>query len=869
MISHTIYTTSFHHLTADETIQELNASSNGLSNEEAKKRLQQFGANELVEKKEKPWWILLLGQFTDFMILLLLIAAIVSGFIGDITDTIIIIVLVLINALIGFSQEYRARNAVKALKKMAAFNAAVIRDNVIQIIPSSEVVTGDILLLEAGNVVGADARLIETSQLIIQESSLTGEAAEVEKKANTIINTDAALGDRVNMVYKGTFITKGNGKAIVTATGMQTELGKIAEMLQEEEVQTPLQKRLKHFSQQLSVIILIVCVIIFIVDWLKSGQPMLMLLTAISLAVAAIPEALPSVITIALSFGAKKMAKQNALIKKLPAVETLGSVTYICTDKTGTLTQNKMTVVKMYCKGNLYDVKNITSKFSCDEWLFIISALNNSILEKPDEEIVGDSTEVALYHFALENNYHKKELLRRFPIVHVLPFDAERKCMTTIHANGNQYISFTKGGPDVIFGKTVFDNDEDKQDLEEAVETMASEALRTIALAYHKWENLPSPVTTDVIEKDLLFVALIGIADPLRPESRTAVELCKTAGIKPVMITGDHALTANMIAKQTGIIETSDDLLLTSSQLNEMDDEMLADKIEHIKALARVTPEQKLRVVRTLQKKGEFVAMTGDGVNDAPALQLADIGIAMGINGTDVSKEASDMILLDDNFSTIVKAIKEGRRIYDNIRKFIRYVMTGNAGEVWTIFLAPFFGLPVPLLPIHILWINLVTDGLPGLALASERSEEGIMQRPPRPANESIFSKGMGWQILWAGFLMGVVCISTQAIAIANNSAHWQTIVFTVLCFNQLGNAMAVRSETVSVFKLGPLSNKFMFYAITITVVLQLAIIYLPMFNRIFKTQPLTINELLLTILLSAVIFLAVEIEKFIKRISK
>jgi Ca2+-transporting ATPase len=865
VIAADIYIKPFHHLTTEETVELLNSSQQGISNTDAEQRLHLFGVNELVEKEEKPWWILLLQQFADFMIILLLVAAIVSGFIGDITDTIVIIILVLLNAFIGFSQEYRARNAVKALKKMAALNATVMRENNIQIIPSSQLVPGDILLLEAGNVVPADARLTQAAQLTIQESSLTGEAADIEKKANKVIDADAALGERVNMVYKGTFITKGNGKAIVTATGMKTELGRIAELLHAEETQTPLQKRMKHFSKQLSIIILIVCAIIFIVDWLRGGQPVLMLLTAISLAVAAIPEALPSVITIALSFGAKKMAKQNALVKKLPAVETLGSVTYICTDKTGTLTQNKMQAVKVYCKGKLYETKDL-SKDACDEWPFIISALNNTILEKPGEDVIGDSTEIALYHFALEKKFHKEQLLQQFPLIHVLPFDADRKCMTTIHAHDNGFISFTKGGPDVILAKTVFENLEEEQNLEEAVNAMASEGLRTIALALREWKELPSTLAHNIIESHLTFVALIGIADPLRPESRSAVELCKTAGIKPIMITGDHALTAKIIATQTGIIENADDILITSSQLTEMSDKVLADKIEHVKALARVTPEQKLRIVKTLQQKGEFVAMTGDGVNDAPALQLADIGIAMGINGTDVSKEAADMILLDDNFSTIVKAVKEGRRIFDNIRKFIRYVMTGNAGEVWTIFLAPFFGLPVPLLPIHILWINLVTDGLPGLALASEHAEKGIMQRPPRPASENIFSGGMGWQILWAGFLIGVVCIITQAIAIENNSAHWQTMVFTVLCFNQLGNAMAVRSETASVFQLGAMSNRFMFYAIAITVALQFAIVYVPLFNKIFKTQPLTLNELLITVVFSAVTFIAIEIEKIIRR---
>ncbi len=868
MLSSDFNTIPFHHLNIDGSFEQLHSSQDGLSEEEAAQRLHQFGANELLGKKEKPWWLLLINQFADFMILLLLVAAIVSGFVGEITDTIIIIILVLLNALIGFSQEYKARNAVKALKKMAALNAIVMREEQVLIIPSSQLVPGDILLLDAGNVVAADARLVAASQLCIQESSLTGEAAEVEKNENVLIDVDAALGDRINMVYKGTFITKGNGKAVVTATGMKTELGRIAELLGEEETLTPLQKRMKKFSKQLSVIILIVCAVIFIVDWLRGGQVMLMLLTAISLAVAAIPEALPSIITIALSFGAKKMARQNALVKKLPAVETLGAVTYICSDKTGTLTQNKMQVVKVYCNGKLYDAKDINED-SCGQWPLIICALNNTILETKGEDIMGGSTETALYHFALKKNYQKLNLLQRFPLIHVLPFDAERKCMTTVHSFDHGFISFTKGAPDLILAEIVFENDAERTNVDEAVELMASEGLRAIALALHKWKELPATFADSVLEQNMTFVALAGIADPLRPESRTAVELCKTAGIKPIMITGDHALTARMIATQTGILNNPGDVLITSSQLMHMSDDALKNEIERIKVMARVTPEQKLRIVKILQQKGEVVAMTGDGVNDAPALQLADIGVAMGINGTDVSKEAADMILLDDNFNTIVKAVKEGRRIFDNIRKFIRYIMTSNAGEVWTIFLAPFFGLPVPLLPIHILWINLVTDGLPGLALATERAEKGIMQRPPRPVNENIFSGGMGWQILWAGFLLGAVSIATQALAIHYNSGHWQTMVFTVLCLNQLGNAMAMRSETASAFQLGPFSNKFMFYAITATVVLQLAVIYIPVMNAIFKTQPLATNELLLTILLSSVTFVAIEIEKLVRRYSK
>lgn len=857
----------FHHLTIEETLQGLQSFLNGLSGEEAKKRLLLDGPNELVEKKEKPWWIFLLGQFKDFMIIVLLIAAIISGFIGDIADTIIIVVLVLLNALLGFSQEYRARNAINALKKMAALSSNVLRDGQIQVIPSFEIVPGDIILLEAGNIVPADIRLVETASLTIQEASLTGEATEIEKIAHTVIDEKAPLGDRQNMAYKGTLISKGNGHGIVTETGMQTELGKIAQLMHEEETITPLQKRLDQFSRQLSLVILFVCTIIFLLGWLRGERPMLMLLTAISLAVAAIPEALPSVITIALAFGAKRMAKLNALIKRLPAVETLGSVTYICTDKTGTLTQNKMEVQQVYYNGRMYETS--TDKhddLSFANMLFIISALNNTVQEKKDGEIIGDSTEIALYHLAGKYDYRREALQRQFPLLHVLPFDASRKCMTTIHAHNDSFISFTKGGADVILAKSKFDNYEGEANLVDAAEKMAADGSRVLALAFRKWTELPEEITHEQVEFDLTCAGLTGILDPLREESRSAVQLCKAAGIVPVMITGDHPLTAQTIARGVSIMESPEDILVNTTQLDEMTDEALQQNIKYIKAFARVNPEQKLRIIKALQRNGEFVGMTGDGVNDAPALQAANIGIAMGLTGTDVSKEAADMILLDDNFNTIVMAVREGRRIFDNIRKFVRYVMTGNAGEVWTIFLAPFFGLPVPLLPIHILWVNLVTDGLPGISLAAERAEKGIMQRPPRPTNENIFSHGMGWQILWAGFLMGIVCITTQVIGINHEGWHWQTMVFTVLCFSQLGNVMAVRSEKDSAFKLGPMSNRLMFYAVTVTVGLQMAIIYVPLLNRIFRTQPLSVNELIITIAMSSVIFLAIEIEKLIRR---
>jgi len=857
----------FHNLTIGKTLETFHTSISGLATEEAKKRLLQYGPNEITGKKENPWWILLLKQFTDLMIIVLLVAAIISAFIGDIADTIIILVLVIINALLGFSQEYKARNAIKALKKMAALKSSVLRDAQVQVIPSTEIVPGDTILLEAGNVVPADIRLTETSVLMIQEASLTGESTEIEKIATAIVEEKAPMGDRVNMAYKGTLISKGNGKGIVTATGMQTELGKIAELLHEEEAITPLQKKLNYFSRQLSLIILFVCAVIFVIGLLRGERPMLMLLTAISLAVAAIPEALPSVITIALSFGAKRMARLNTLIKKLPAVETLGSITYICTDKTGTLTQNRMEVRQVYHNGKVYeDVMEKQAGIEFANMPFIISCLSNTVQQKKDGEVIGDSTELALYNLARKCGYHKNNLLLQFPLLHILPFDGGRKCMTTIHAHDDSFISFTKGAADVILQKSKFQNYEDKINFTRVAEKMATGGSRVIALAFRKWKKLPAEITHEIFESGLNCVALTAIADPLRQESREAVQLCKAAGIVPVMVTGDHPLTAQNIARQVTIIESPQDTVVNATELDEMSDEALREKIHDIKVFARVSPEQKLRIVKALQKNGEFVGMTGDGVNDAPALQLANIGIAMGVTGTDVAKEAADMILLDDNFNTIVKAVKEGRRIFDNIRKFVRYVMTGNAGEVWTIFLAPFFGLPIPLLPIHILWVNLVTDGLPGISLTAERSEPGIMQRPPRPTNENIFSRGMGAQILWAGFLMGIVCITTQVIGIHHKDWHWQTMVFTVLCFSQLGNAMAVRSETDSVFKLGPTSNRLMFYALAITVGLQTTIIYVPLLNKIFKTEPLGLTELIVTIGMSTIIFMAIEIEKLIRR---
>lgn len=870
-------------------ISELQSSPDGISSEEAQKRLTQYGPNVLVEKKKKTPLMMFLDQFKDFMILVLIGAAIISGIIGEATDTIAIVVIVVLNAIIGFLQEYRAEKAMAALKKMAAPSATVIRDGMPLNIPASKIIPGDIVILEAGKVVPADMRLIEAVQLKIEEASLTGESVPVEKHTEPLRNEGVPLGDRKNMAYKGTFVTYGRGKGIVVSTGMDTEIGKIATMLQEEEeVKTPLQKRLANFGQKLAIAVLIICAMLFVVGIMRGEKPLLMLLTAISLAVAAIPEALPAVVTISLASGANKMVRQNALIRKLPAVETLGSITYICSDKTGTLTLNKMTVEELYVDGKLLRTEEIETtnqgslsldhKDSPTSLLMIALSVSNDAQMDSDGNIIGDPTEAALYNIAKDMGFDKREMEQRMPRVAEITFDSDRKCMTTIHKKDTGYISFTKGAADVIIAKAenIFSTDGmkpiDMQKLHEISERMAGDGLRVLCIAMRSWDVMPDNLSPENLENELTIIGLVGMMDPPREEAKEAVRLCKTAGIVPVMITGDHPLTASVIAEKVAILESTtnnDDIIITGAELQGLSLKEFKEKVEHIRVYARVAPDQKLKIVKALQDRGQFVAMTGDGVNDAPALKRADIGIAMGITGTDVAKATAHMILLDDNFATIVKAIKEGRRIFDNIRKFIRYAMTSNSGEIWTVFLAPLFGMPIPLLPIHILWINLVTDGLPGLALATEPSEKNIMNRPPRDPKESIFSHGLGIQIIWVGLLMGLVSLFTEAWAIKIGHPNWQTMVFTVLCLSQMGNVLAIRSEKESLFRQGILSNKPLLGVFILTFLLQMATIYIPFLNPIFKTAPLTLSELIITFILSSVVFFAVEIEKLIRRTKK
>jgi Ca2+-transporting ATPase len=825
----------------------------GLSADEAAKRAASYGANELRERSVRSVWRMLLDQFADFMILALIAAAVISGILGDLKDTIAIAVIVLLNAVIGFLQELRAEKAILALKQMAVTNAIVLRAGERVTIPAKEIVPGDIVLLEAGNVVPASSRTISPGTI-----SLAG-----------MVTRSPA---RKTMAFKGTIATYGRGTGIAVATGMATELGKIATLLDTGmKLKTPLQQRLSRFGRHLALAVLAICVIVFVVGLSRGEKALLMFLTAVSLAVAAIPEALPAIVSISLALGARKMVARHALIRNLPAVETLGSVTYICTDKTGTLTENRMRVEEIYTDGASTRDWRDTLKEGHWDSLFTALALSNDASRSRDGQTTGDPTEVALYLVALESGYDKAVMEEKAKRVFELPFDSDRKRMTTFHRQDGNTVAFTKGAPESVLplctaaaaaqGEAAIDKDS----ILAAVDRMAAEGLRVIAIARRKWDATPQQQDKESIEKELVFLGLLGMMDPPRAEAKEAVSLCKSAGIVPVMITGDHAATALAIARQVGVASDTDSVV-TGPELAAMDDQTLRKRVMDIRVYARVDPAQKIRIVEALQNQGQFVAMTGDGVNDAPALKRADIGIAMGKGGTDVAREASSLVLLDDNFATIVSAIREGRHIFDNILKFIRYTMTSNSAEIWVIFLAPFLGLPIPLLPIHILWINLLTDGLPGLAMAAEPEEKGIMQRPPRAPNESIFANGMWQHIVVIGLVIGGVSLFAQAWAIRSQSAHWQTMVFTVLTLAQMAQAMAIRSDRESLFTQGLFSNLPLLGAVLLTFLLQMATIYVPWMNTIFNTEPLTAQELFFCLMLSLVVFFAVEVQKWMIR---
>jgi Ca2+-transporting ATPase len=864
---------SWHTLSAAEAAAALVVDpAAGLAADDVERRLARHGPNVIREERRRGPLRVFFGQFTDFMIVVLIAAAVVSGVVGDLQDTLAIIAILVLNAGIGFAQEYRAERAIAALKHMAAASASVMRDGARRTISANELVPGDVVQLEAGNIVPADMRLTEAAQLKVGEAALTGESVPVSKQVDALAEDRSPLGDRRNMAFKGTLVTYGRGLGIVVATGMATELGRIAETLGHAgATRTPLQIRLAQFGRRLAIAALGLCLLVFIFGLARGEPALLMLLTALSLGVAAIPEALPAVVTILLALGARKMVAHNALVRRLPAVETLGSVTHICTDKTGTLTRNEMRVESMLVDGRVGTPPKDATAGDSPSALFAAMALCNDAQRAADGQWTGDPTEVALAVAAAESGHDRSALDKDMPRVAELPFEPKRKRMTTLHRHGNAIVAYTKGAPESVLPRcaAMLSGDDtaplQHQEMLAAAEQMAADGLRVLAIAMRHWPDPPHTIEADVIETDLILLGLVGLLDAPRPEAVAAVKECRSAGITPIMITGDHPATARAIARRTGIAD-GEATVLTGAELAALSDEALADRIEAISVYARVDPEQKIRIVHGLQSRGHFVAMTGDGVNDAPALRQAEIGVAMGRAGTDVAREAASLVLLDDNFATIVAAVREGRRIYDNIRKFIRYTMTTNAAEIWTVLLAPFLGLPLPLLPIHILWINLVTDGLPGLALAAEPAERDIMKRPPRPTRESMFARGMWQHMIWAGLAMTALAIFAQTYAIESGSPRWQTMVFTVLTLAQMGHALAIRSERLSLFQQGLFSNLPLLGAVALTFLLQMATVYLPFLNQVFHTAPLSAAELALCIVLAGVIFALVEIEKWLVR---
>lgn len=822
---------------------------NGLNNTQVVENQNRYGKNIISEQKKISKLKKFLMQFNDFMVIILLIAAIISFVISYINqsefiDPIIIFIIITINAIIGFIQENKAEKSIDALKKITRPTSNVIRNSLIQNIPADEIVPGDIILIETGNYIPADARLISSINLKIDEAMLTGESIPIEKNADLILNPDTLLADRINMIYCGSFATSGRGKAIVTSTGMNTQVGKIADMIMtNDDSETPLQKRLDHTGKILGLGALSICALIFIMGLFKKIPPFEMFMTSVSLAVAAIPEGLPAIVTIVLAIGVRRMAKQNAIVKKLPAVETLGCANVICSDKTGTLTQNKMHVVEI--KNYLSD-KSKLLEYAC--------LCNNTILK--NSETIGDATESALVNAALDSGINKNDLDKKYPRVNEIPFDSKRKLMTTVHKINGKYLVITKGAPDVLL---LHCKDTHEKTIAADNKNMASKALRVLGVAFKIENQFP----TIHIENNLTFAGLFGMIDPPRDEVTDAVQKCKTAGIKPVMITGDHILTAEAIAKKIGILQFPNKSI-SGAELAKLTDDELAKNIFDYSVFARVSPEHKVKIVKAFQKNNSIVAMTGDGVNDAPALKIADIGCAMGKTGTDVAKSAADMILTDDNFSTIVKAVSEGRGIYSNIKKAVHFLLSSNIGEIITIFMAIFFGWKSPLLAIQLLWVNLVTDSLPAIALGLEPPQENIMYEKPVRNTQSLFTGGLWQRIIIEGAMIGM--ISLIAFALGNvyyNLTAARTMAFATLSISQLVHVFNMRTEK-SIFESNIFGNLYIIMAFIICFALQASVIMIKPLSEIFHVCQLTSTQWLIVIILSLVPIFVVETEKFL-----
>jgi len=880
----------WYRLSAEEALRRLGTTpASGLTEAEVPRRVEQYGPNELADQGGRGPWQILLAQLAGVMTLVLFAAAAISVFLGDVLDAVVILAIVVLNAALGFFQEYRAEQSMAALKRMSAPVVRVRRDGQVREISARDLVPGDIVLLETGNVVPADGRLLEGKNLWVQEATLTGESEAVEKDAGLIFDTDRVVGDRRNMVYSGTVVTYGHGEAVVTATGMETELGKIAGLLQSVvQEQTPLQTRLDRLGRMLAAAALVLVIVVFTLGVLRGEDWQVMLLTSVSLAVAAIPEAMTAVVTIALSLGAQRMLKRQALIRQLPAVETLGSVNVICSDKTGTLTENRMTVTALDIADHRIQFVPRSDRVGFElvpdhspeapgvqptlDLLLIAGALCNDAVLQPDERdprtyrALGDPTEGALVVAAAHVGILQSDLNRAFPRVAELPFDSERKRMTTVHrvprsraeippgllpvwerrarpGDPPPYLAATKGAIDGMLGiaaavwvdgQTEPLDDARRAGVMAAHDELAQSGMRILGVGVRPLDREPDTSELANLEREMILLGMIGMIDPPRPEVREAVQLCRTAGIRPVMITGDHPLTARYVAREVGIAE--DERFVTGRALDGLSDADLRRTTGDVAVFARVSPEHKIRLVGAYQDEGCVVAMTGDGVNDAPALKKADIGVAMGITGTDVAKESAKMVLLDDNFATIVSAVQEGRVVYDNIRRFIKYLLTCNASEIAVMLLGPLLGMPLPLQPLQILWMNLVTDGPPALALGVEPAEEDVMRRPPQAATESIFGRGMVPFIIGLGIIASLVSIGVGLHAFLSRDAHWQTLLFTTLIFSQAALALSVRSERRPLWKIGLLSNRAMVGAIVLIVVLQLAVVYLPFLQTILAT---------------------------------